>query len=121
MENLDIAAITTNIVIPWGTRLVLALAIFFIGRMAVGAVAGLVRKLLNSRGVDDILVGFLVAILRWVLLLFVIIAALSQLGINTNSLVAVLGAAGLGHRPVAAKLPVELCRGGHADHLPPLP
>ena len=69
MENLDIAAITTNIVIPWGTRLVLALAIFFIGRMAVGAVAGLVRKLLNSRGVDDILVGFLVAILRWVLLL----------------------------------------------------
>ena len=95
MDNLDIAAITTNMVIPWGTRVVLALAIFFIGRMVVGAVAGLVRKLLNSRGVDDILVGFLVAILRWVLLLFVIIAALSQLGINTNSLVAVLGAAGL--------------------------
>ena len=35
------------------------------------------------------------SILRWVLLLFVVIAALSQLGINTTSLVALLGAAGL--------------------------
>jgi small conductance mechanosensitive channel len=33
--------------------------------------------------------------LRWVLLLFVVIAALSQLGIDTTSLVALLGAAGL--------------------------
>jgi small conductance mechanosensitive channel len=40
-------------------------------------------------------VTFLSSILRWVLLLFVVIAALSQLGINTTSLVALLGAAGL--------------------------
>jgi small conductance mechanosensitive channel len=95
VENLDIAGIVQTYVIPWGIKLLLSLAIFYIGRIVVAGVVGLVRKLLHSRGVDDILVGFLVAILRWVLLLFVIIAALSQLGINTNSLVAVLGAAGL--------------------------
>ncbi len=48
-----------------------------------------------GNGMDETLVGFLASILRWVLLLFVIIAALSQLGINTTSLVALLGAAGL--------------------------
>ncbi len=95
MENIDIAGIVDKFVLPWGIRLLLAVAIFYVGRMVVAGVSGLVRRLLQSRGVDDILVGFLVAILRWALLLFVIIAALSQLGINTNSLVAVLGAAGL--------------------------
>ena len=95
MENLDINEILQTYVIPWGIKLVLALAIFYVGRMVVAGVVGFVRKVLKSRGMDDILVGFLVAILRWVLLLFVVIAALSQLGINTNSLVALLGAAGL--------------------------
>ncbi len=95
MENLDINEILQTYVIPWGIKLVLALAIFYVGRMVVAGVVGFVRKVLRSRGMDDILVGFLVAILRWVLLLFVVIAALSQLGINTNSLVALLGAAGL--------------------------
>lgn len=95
MENLDIAELVQNYVIPWGIKLLLALAIFYIGRMVVAAVVGFVRKVLEGRGMDAILVSFLVAILRWILLLFVVIAALSQLGINTNSLVAVLGAAGL--------------------------
>ena len=95
MENLDINDIIQTYVIPWGIKLVLALAIFYIGRIVVAGVVGFVRKVLKARGMDEILVGFLVAILRWVLLLFVIIAALSQLGINTNSLVALLGAAGL--------------------------
>jgi len=58
-------------------------------------VVGFVRKLMLSRGMDEILVGFLTSIMRWVLLLFVIIAALSQLGVDTTSLVALLGAAGL--------------------------
>ena len=95
MENIDIAELVQNYVIPWGIKLLLALAIFYIGRMVVAAVVGFVRKVLEGRGMDAILVSFLVAILRWILLLFVVIAALSQLGINTNSLVAVLGAAGL--------------------------
>lgn len=69
--------------------------IFIIGRMVVGIVVGVVKKLLAARGMDEILVSFLSSIIRWVLLLFVIIAALSQLGIDTTSLIALLGAAGL--------------------------
>ncbi|NND67826.1 MAG: mechanosensitive ion channel [Halioglobus sp.] len=63
--------------------------------MVVGLVVNGVKKLLNSRGMDEILVSFLTSILRWLLLLFVVIAALSQLGIDTTSMVALLGAAGL--------------------------
>jgi small conductance mechanosensitive channel len=95
MENIDIAEMVQIYVIPWGIKLVFALVIFYVGRMAVAGVVGFVRKILTGREMDDILVGFSIAILRWVLLLFVVIAALSQLGIDTTSLIALLGAAGL--------------------------
>lgn len=95
MENLDIAAITSTYVVPWGIRIALALAIFIVGRIVVSIVVGATQKFMNSRGMDEILVKFLCSILRWVLLLFVVIAALSQLGVDTTSLVALLGAAGL--------------------------
>ena len=95
MENIDMSSMIELYVIPWSIKIVLALAIFYIGRMVVSVVVGMVSKLLRGRGMDEILVSFLTSIMRWVLLLFVIIAALSQLGINTTSLVALLGAAGL--------------------------
>lgn len=95
MENLDIQALISDYVIPWGIKIILALVIFYVGRMVVGVVVNSIKKLLSARGMDEILVSFLTSIIRWVLLLFVIIAALSQLGINTTSLVALLGAAGL--------------------------
>lgn len=95
MENMDFAAIASTYVVPWGIKIALALAIFIVGRIVVGIVAGTTQKLMTSRGMDEILVKFLCSILRWVLLLFVVIAALSQLGVDTTSLVALLGAAGL--------------------------
>ena len=95
MDTSEMANVMDLYVIPWGIKIALALVIFYVGRMVVAMVVRAVGKLLNSRGMDEILVSFLSSILRWVLLLFVIIAALSQLGINTTSLVALLGAAGL--------------------------
>jgi small conductance mechanosensitive channel len=95
MENLDFNQLLHTYVIPWGIRIVLALAIFVIGRMVVRTLADTVQKLMQKRGMDEVLVRFLCSILRWVLLLFVVIAALSQLGVDTTSLIALLGAAGL--------------------------
>lgn len=95
MENLDIPALINDYALPWGLKILLALIIFYVGRMVVGVIVNSIRKLLLAREMDDILVSFLTSIIRWVLLLFVIVAALSQLGINTTSLVALLGAAGL--------------------------
>jgi len=95
MENIDISTLIQDYAVPWGIKILFAFIIFTLGRIAVALVVRGVRKVLERRGMDEILVGFLTSILRWVLLLFVIVAALSQLGIDTTSMVALLGAAGL--------------------------
>jgi small conductance mechanosensitive channel len=95
MENIDVVELVNNYAMPWGIKIALALVIFIIGRAVVGIIVSTVNKVFEKRGMDEILVHFLCSILRWLLLLFVIIAALSQLGVDTTSLVALLGAAGL--------------------------
>lgn len=82
-------------VIPWGINIVFALLIFVIGRMVVKALVGVFGKLMSKSKYDDMLVDFLKSIVHAILLLFVIIASLDQLGVDTTSLVAILGAAGL--------------------------
>jgi len=95
MENFDIANVLDTYIIPWGINIALALAIFVIGKFIVNIAARLISSLLNKSGMDAILVKFITTIARTILLLFVIIAAVDQLGVNTTSLVALLGAAGL--------------------------
>ena len=54
---------------------------------------GITRTVLDKRGVDPILVNFSANVVRVGLLAFIVIAALGQLGIQTASFVAILGAA----------------------------
>ncbi len=81
--------------LPWGTKLLLALLIFILGRIVVGVAARTIGKALTAARIDPILVNFAVAVLNTALLVLVIIFALSQLGLDTTSLVALVGAAGL--------------------------
>ena len=78
----------TSLATSWGLKILIAIVIFYVGRIVVNWVVKIVRAVLEKQGMDSILVSFLCSILRWVLLLFVVIAALSQLGIDTTSLVA---------------------------------
>ena len=84
-----------GIAIEYAIAFVKALLIFYIGRFVVNRVVATVNRLMLRRGGDETLASFICSILRWVGLLFVVIAALSQLGIDTTSLIALLGAAGL--------------------------
>ena len=95
LESINIDSLATTYLIPWGIRVGFALLIFIGGRIVVSIIGGIVKKLLITAKMDEILVNFISAIVRWLLYLFVIIAALSQLGINTTSLIALIGAAGL--------------------------
>ncbi|QQD25342.1 mechanosensitive ion channel [Venatoribacter cucullus] len=81
--------------LPWGTKLLLALLIFIVGRMVARLIARGVGKALTSAHLDPILVNFAGAVVNTALLVLVIIFALSQLGLDTTSLVALVGAAGL--------------------------
>ena len=84
-----------NHVIPWGINIVTALLIFIVGKIVVKILVGLIGKLLKRTNLDNILVEFIQAIANALLLIVVIIAALDQLGVDTTSLIALIGAAGL--------------------------
>ncbi|WP_415904007.1 mechanosensitive ion channel family protein [Neptuniibacter sp. QD48_55] len=82
-------------VFPWIVDIALALAIFFIGRWVVKQVTKLLERVLRKAKVEDMLVNFVSSIANVALLLIVIVASLNQLGVDTTSLIALLGAAGL--------------------------
>lgn len=76
-------------------NLLVALVIFYIGRwLALGA-ARLVSKALLLRKVDKAVVSFLSSIVYAGALIAVALIALSHLGVQTTSFIAILGAAGL--------------------------
>ncbi|OUR73847.1 mechanosensitive ion channel protein MscS [Methylophaga sp. 41_12_T18] len=86
---------TGGVVGYWLINILLAIAIVIVGRIVVKWIVKLIRKLMVRAELDPILVNFASSIANAVLLLFVFIAALDQLGVNTTSLIALLGAAGL--------------------------
>jgi small conductance mechanosensitive channel len=94
-ENIDIQKMTDTYVIPWAINIALAIVIFIVGRIIVNILTGVLRKVLGRSKMDEMLINFVASIFRTVLLLFVIIASLNQLGVDTTSLIALLGAAGL--------------------------
>jgi len=79
----------------YGMKILAAVAIFVIGKWIAGFVAQLTEKLLLKAKVDQTLATFAKHIINVGIMIFVVIAALSQLGIQTASFVAILGAAGL--------------------------
>ena len=81
--------------ISWLINLFIAIVIYLVGKMIVKLLVNTVRKVMGRSGMDSILVNFLGSIMSGALMLFVIIAAVKQLGLDTSSMVALVGAAGL--------------------------
>lgn len=81
--------------LTYGLLALKALAIFVVGRIVAGLLRNLADRIMKRGGMDDMLRKFLRNMLYAVLLTFVVIAAIGALGIQTASLVAVIGAAGL--------------------------
>jgi len=84
-----------GIATDWGIKVIAALAIFIIGRWVAKGVRRGVRRMMEKGGADPIILGFVGSIVYIAMLAFVIVAALGQLGIQTTSFIAILGAAGL--------------------------
>jgi len=100
MESINITELGNpdliqTILIPWAIQIGVALAIFIIGRWIARWLTRVTEKLMKKSGLDDMLINFISNIVYSVLLLVVIMAALDHLGIETTSLLAVFGAAGL--------------------------
>ncbi|MGI9205476.1 MAG: mechanosensitive ion channel family protein [Woeseiaceae bacterium] len=84
-----------TIVISFGGKLIVALVIFYVGRIVARMITKTARKLMVAQEVDKILETFVCNLVYWLMMVFVIIAAINQVGIQTTSLIAIMGAAGL--------------------------
>ncbi len=76
-------------------QVLLAIVIFYVGKYIAGIVRNMLVRILTARKLDATLVSFVGSLVYGGLLAFTIIAALAQVGIQTASFVAVIGAAGL--------------------------
>lgn len=79
----------------YALKFLIAFAIFFVGKFVAKRVVRFVQTLMRKSKIDETLVGFAGNILYALALTVVVVAALSQLGINTTSLAAMIAAAGL--------------------------
>ncbi len=98
IANMDAGALMgtlTELATQWGLQIIGAIIVLLVGRIAAGWARRLTRKALERAEVDATLVPFIAKLVYYLLLAFVVIAVLGVFGVQTASLVAVLGAAGL--------------------------
>jgi small conductance mechanosensitive channel len=84
-----------ELLLPYGLKLVGAIAIFVIGRWIVRFVVRFLKKMLGRASTDETVVHFLGVVANIILMAFVIIAALGQLGVQTTAAAAIIGGAAL--------------------------
>lgn len=85
----------SGMIINYAIAIVAAIVIYWIGSKIARMVSNMVGKLMHKKKLDTIIVSFIQNIVYGMLMVVVIIAALGQVGIQTASFIAVIGAAGL--------------------------
>ncbi|HOW35243.1 MAG TPA: mechanosensitive ion channel [Candidatus Omnitrophota bacterium] len=81
--------------VQYGLNIIAAIFIFIIGKWVARLVSQLCEKALVKSKVEKTLATFAKNIIYFGILAFVAIAALNKLGVETNSFLAIIGAAGL--------------------------
>lgn len=79
----------------YGVRILVALLVLLVGLWGASLVRSTIRHAMERNNVDPTLIGFVSKLVYYALLVAVVIAAISQVGIETTSFIAMLGAAGL--------------------------
>jgi small conductance mechanosensitive channel len=82
-------------IITYGLSFIAAILIFIVGKWIAGVISRFIERIMLRANLDKTLATFIRHISYVVLLLFVVIAALNKLGVQTTSLIAMIGAAGL--------------------------
>ncbi len=98
MENESIQnayRIAEDLVLNYGLKVIGAIIILIVGRIAAGLISRGVRKTMTRARVDPALTGFMGKLAYFAVFAFAFVAALEAFGVKTTSFIAVLGAAGL--------------------------
>jgi small conductance mechanosensitive channel len=84
-----------KVLIDYSPKLVSAFIILFIGIYSIRLINRIIKRVMIKRELDPTLTKFLADILNWVLRVLLFVTFISNLGIETSSFVAILGAMGL--------------------------
>ncbi|WJV62066.1 small-conductance mechanosensitive channel MscS [Pectobacteriaceae bacterium C52] len=105
MENLDVSGTmghleswlvnNQHILLEYAVNIAAALVILFAGLLIARLVSKALNRLMTIRMVDTTVADFLSALVRYGIIAFTLTAALSRIGVQTASIIAVMGAAGL--------------------------
>ncbi|MEH6452028.1 MAG: small-conductance mechanosensitive channel MscS [Psychromonas sp.] len=89
--------VTNNqgLIIEYGLNIVSAFLTLFIGMFVARIISNTFHKVLTKRKLDITVTDFVSHMIRYVIIAFVVIAALSRIGVQTTSFIALIGAAGL--------------------------
>ncbi len=91
----DFTQTFSDLLVTYGLKVIGAIVIFIIGQWVTGLISRGIKKMMRRAGIDETLITFVGNLAYYVLLAFVIVAALNNLGVQTTSMVAILGAAAL--------------------------
>ncbi len=84
-----------GLIIEYAVNIAAALITLLVGYIAANLLSGGVVKVMQTRKLDTTVTHFVGSILKYTILVFVVIAALGRVGVQTASFVAIIGAAGL--------------------------
>ncbi|MCQ2217020.1 MAG: mechanosensitive ion channel [Paludibacteraceae bacterium] len=84
-----------DMLMSFGSRILLALVVFFVGRWIINRLKSLFAKMLERRNVEVSLGSFLKSLVSVILTFFLIISVIGILGIETSSFVALFASAGV--------------------------
>ncbi|RUO75781.1 mechanosensitive ion channel family protein [Idiomarina seosinensis] len=84
-----------DMLIEYSIKVIIAIVILIASRIASKIVTGIMRRGMEKKEVDGAVISFLSAIVKSIIFITALLVALSQIGVQTTSFIAILGAAGL--------------------------
>ena len=95
MDTAKLIDFITQITADFGLRILYAVLIIFVGRWIVKLLLKIIKTALEKTSIEETVRIFVANLLNTLLMVIIFIAAINQLGIETTSIIAMLGAAGL--------------------------
>ncbi len=95
MDNIINWFTENQLLLGYLIKFIVAIVIFVIGKFVAKLLSSAIKKILIHKNFDDTVISFIASLVYGLAVIVAFIAAISHLGFNTTSLVAIVGAAGL--------------------------
>ena len=94
-NTLEWVANNQGLIIEYGMNILSSVLTLFLGLFVARLISSGFHKVLTKRKLDSTIVDFVAHMAKYIIVAFVVIAALSRIGVQTTSFIALIGAAGL--------------------------